>query len=310
MEVIFPLSDVRFEESMVKNAKSGLFRRILGGAAQGAFFFGLAALVASAAFQSDVQGTWHRVIFFALIGALSLGTGHAIGQGALGAVLGGLLGAAVAGATVDRLGVHFTYADTDSPRLSEPLEFAGPTLDDQTFDSRDWKGRVVLVDFWATWCGPCVAEMPNVRDVYDRYHANGFEVVGVSLDKTREKLLGFVQENDIPWPQIFFAGETGWNNPLVRKYGVQAIPATILLDQEGRPTAIELRGRNLEEQVARLLGANLPFSPSRLDRLQLDLARMPRVLTGSILLGCALGACCGAFLQRRGAGSARPATCL
>jgi thiol-disulfide isomerase/thioredoxin len=294
-------SNVRFEESMVKNAESGIFRRVLGGAAQGAFFFGLVALVASAAFQSDVHGTWHRVVFFALIGALSLGTGQAIGQGALGAVLGGLLGAAVGGGGADRLGVHFIYADTDPPRQSEPLEFAGPTLDGQAFDSRDWKGKVVLVDFWATWCGPCVAELPNVRDVYDRYHADGFEVIGISLDKSREKLSSFVQENGTPWPQIFIAGETGWNNPLVRKYGVQAIPATILLDQDGRPTAVELRGRDLEEQVARLLGANLPFSPSRLDRLQLDLARMPPVLTGSILLGCFLGAFCGAFLQRRGA---------
>jgi thiol-disulfide isomerase/thioredoxin len=294
------LSEVRFEESMVKNAKSGLFRRILSGAAQGAFFFGLAALVASAAVHSDVHGTWHRVFFFALIGALSLGIGRAIGQGALGAVLGGLLGAAVGGATADRLGVHFIYADFDSPRLSEPLEVAGPTLDGHAFDSRDWKGRVVLVDFWATWCRPCVAELPNVRDVYDRYHAAGFDVVGVSLDKTRDRLSSFIQENSIPWPQIFFAGDTGWNNPLVRRFGVQAIPATILLDQDGRPAAVDLRGRDLEEQVARLLGGSLPLSPSRLDRLQFDLTRMPPVLTGSILFGCVLGAFCGAYLQGRG----------
>jgi thiol-disulfide isomerase/thioredoxin len=288
---------------MVKNAKSGLFRRILGGAAQGAFFFGLAALVASAAFQSDVSGTWHRVTFFALVGALSLGTGQAIGEGVLGAILGGLLGATVGGATADQLGVHFIYTVAAAPRTGPPLEFAGPTLENRAFNSRDWKGKVVLVDFWATWCGPCVAELPNVRQVYDRYHSNGFEVVGVSLDKTREQLRRFIEENNIAWPQIFFDGETGWNNPLVRKFGVQAIPATILLDQDSRPTATELRGPDLEEHVARLLGASLTLSPSRLDRLQLDLARMPIVLTASIFLGCLLGAVCGAFLQRRGGGA-------
>jgi thiol-disulfide isomerase/thioredoxin len=290
---------------MVKNSKSGLFRRILGGAAQGAFFFGLAALVASAAFQSDASGTWHRVTFFALVGALSLGVGQTVGKGALGAVLGGLLGAAMGGATADQLGFHFTYAEIPRPGTGPPLEFAGPTLDNQAFNSRDWKGKVVLVDFWATWCGPCVAELPNVRHVYDRYHAEGFEVVGVSLDKTRAQLSRFIEENNIPWPQIFFEGETGWSNPLVRKYGVQAIPATILIDQESRPAAIELRGPDLEEQVARLLGTSLSFSPSRLDRLQLDLVRMPPVLTGSILFGCILGALCGAYLQHRGADSKR-----
>jgi thiol-disulfide isomerase/thioredoxin len=288
------------------NTESGILSRSLRGAVSGAFFFGFAALFLNVLFQSGSQASWQRVALFALLGALSLGPGRAIGRGIIGPVVGGLGGAMLGGLVTDRLGAHFVYSAGDRPALGAPLLISGPTLEGRQFNSQDWKGRVVLVDFWATWCAPCRADLPYLRKVYHRYHDEGFEVLGISLDYTRERVLKFTAENDVAWPQVFFPGETAWHNPLVRRYGVQTIPATILLDREGRPAAVEVRGKDLEEYVGWLLGKDLPFSPRRLSELRFDLARMPPVLTGSILFGCVLGANIGAFLQRREAKSRLP----
>lgn len=113
------------------------------------------------------------------------------------------------------------------------------------------KGKVVLIDFWATWCGPCVKELPNVIAAYDKHHAAGFEIIGVSLDKDKSKLDAFVNENKMTWPQ-FFDGK-GWENELAQKYGINSIPATYLLDREGKIIGIGLRGEQLEQAVAAAL---------------------------------------------------------
>ncbi|HZY86294.1 MAG TPA: TlpA disulfide reductase family protein, partial [Gemmataceae bacterium] len=102
---------------------------------------------------------------------------------------------------------------------SKPLDIKYTSVDGRAVDLSKLRGKVVLVDFWATWCGPCVAELPNVRAVYDRYHAQGFEVVGISLDHSRDKLAEYVKEKQVPWPQVFFdeEGKRGWANPLARR---------------------------------------------------------------------------------------------
>jgi peroxiredoxin len=115
----------------------------------------------------------------------------------------------------------------------------------------NYKGRVVLIDFWATWCGPCVAELPNVTKTYEKHHGEGFEIIGVSLDQDETRLTTFLKQKNITWQQ-FFDGK-GWGNKLAAKYGVNSIPATYLLDGEGKIIAKNLRGETLEEAVAKAL---------------------------------------------------------
>lgn len=145
--------------------------------------------------------------------------------------------------------------------IGKPMELAGPTLEGSEFNLKSLKGKVVLVDFWATWCGPCVGEIPGVKSVYHKYKDKGFEVVGVSLDNDKEDLEKFVKEREIPWTQILFEDEKdrGWKNPLARKYGINAIPAMFLVDRNGKVVSTSIRGEKaIEREVKRLLEAPAP----------------------------------------------------
>lgn len=145
-------------------------------------------------------------------------------------------------------------------RAADPLGIgdSAPTLAVKAFIKGEAvkgfeKGKVYVVEFWATWCGPCKEEMPNVRRVYEAYHDKGFEVVAVSLDseKDKQKLLDYCRANNLPWPQ-FFDGK-GWKNEFAVKYSINAIPAMFLLDQDGKVVTTEARGEKLETEVKRLL---------------------------------------------------------
>lgn len=127
-------------------------------------------------------------------------------------------------------------------------DFSEKDVDGKTLSIADHKGKVVLIDFWATWCPPCRAEIPNVVATYKKYHDQGFDIIGVSLDQDREKLLGYTKQNDMTWPQ-FFDGQ-GWQNKLAVKYGIESIPATYLLDGHGVIIAKDVRGEALEQSVA------------------------------------------------------------
>jgi len=115
----------------------------------------------------------------------------------------------------------------------------------------NYKGKVLLIDFWATWCGPCVHELPNVIKAYEKHHPKGFEIIGISLDEDEQKLKGFIKDKNMTWQQ-FFDGQ-GWGNKLAAKYGVQSIPATYLLDGEGKIIGRDLRGEALDQAVSQAL---------------------------------------------------------
>lgn len=125
-----------------------------------------------------------------------------------------------------------------------------PTVDleGKPISLADYRGKVLLLDFWAVWCGPCIGEMPNVKEVYEKYHDRGFDVIGISLDTDEAVLREFIKENQLPWRQIFDGEE--WSGPLAEKYGVRSIPAPFLLDREGKVISVNARDPLLEELVA------------------------------------------------------------
>jgi len=116
-------------------------------------------------------------------------------------------------------------------RLGRPLAFKFTALDGRNVDLEGMRGKVVLIDCWATWCQPCLREMPHVKAAYDRFHSKGFEVVAISSDDDREALEKFVKENRIPWPQ-YFDGK-GELNQFAQQFDVGGIPTMWLVDRKG-----------------------------------------------------------------------------
>lgn len=141
-------------------------------------------------------------------------------------------------------------------RLTLPgkqMELTGTLLDGTKFDWSKYRGKVVLVDFWATWCPPCLVEMPNVKRNYELYHDRGFEVVGISLDRDRGALDKYVEKEQLPWSILYEEGAE-WNHPMASHYGVMAIPSVILVDREGKVVSLRARGKRLNELLLDLIG--------------------------------------------------------
>ncbi len=150
-------------------------------------------------------------------------------------------------------------ADLDTQRRlavgAEPLAFEVTSITGEKLSPAQYKGKVLLLDFWATWCGPCKADMPHVKKVYDKYNKKGFEIVGISLDRSRESLDKYIAQNNIRWPQ-YFDGKY-WNNDIATDYGVKSIPATYLIDRKGKIRYKSLRGRQLEKAVEELIAEKI-----------------------------------------------------
>ena len=134
--------------------------------------------------------------------------------------------------------------------LGKPLAMSFKALDGSKVDLAKMKGKVVLIDFWATWCGPCVKEIPSVKKTYDDLHKQGFEIIGISMDSDKKKLEDFLAKNDMPWPQ-FFDGK-GWKTSLAVEHGISSIPAMWLVDKKGNLVDQNARA-GLEEKVKKYL---------------------------------------------------------
>ncbi|MCB0794684.1 MAG: TlpA family protein disulfide reductase [Flavobacteriales bacterium] len=139
------------------------------------------------------------------------------------------------------------------PVGGEAPDFTQQTPEGNSLSLSQLRGQVVLIDFWASWCKPCRMENPNVKRVYDKYHSKGFEILGVSLDRTKQAWVNAIEQDGLPWKHVSDLGF--WNNAAAQAYGVSSIPFTVLVDKDGKVLDKGLRGQALEKKLAELFGS-------------------------------------------------------
>jgi peroxiredoxin len=139
-------------------------------------------------------------------------------------------------------------------RLQPGQPFINFTLNDtggKPVNFENLKGKYILLDFWASWCGPCRAENPNVLKAYQQFKDRNFDVVAVSLDTKKDAWMKAIKEDGMPWTQL--SDLMGWKSPVAMEYGIEAIPQNFLLDPQGRIVAQNLRGEELAKRLGEIL---------------------------------------------------------
>jgi thiol-disulfide isomerase/thioredoxin len=167
------------------------------------------------------------------------------------------------------IGQHVAILEGLQRRFRLPgnkIKIVGTLLDGTPVDWASYRGKIVLVDFWATWCGPCRAELPNVLKLFHAYHDKGFDVVGICLDDQQESVEKFLRNKQIPWVTLFSTkkSQRGWAHPLATFYGITGVPRAILVDRDGTVVDMNARGEQLAQQLRKRLGE--PLAKARINR--------------------------------------------
>lgn len=147
----------------------------------------------------------------------------------------------------------------------ENPEFAGETLNGSKVDLADMQGKVVLIDFWGTWCGPCVAEFPALRLIYDAFHPHGFEIIGIAADEKETLQDFFTKVDPLPWANI-----ADGDGAIAEKYGIKGFPTILIIDQEGKHVASNLHGKKLVDELV----ARLKLNPADFEGLKAELKKL------------------------------------
>ncbi|WP_240975400.1 peroxiredoxin family protein [Chitinophaga fulva] len=132
------------------------------------------------------------------------------------------------------------------------MNFTQNNVSGKAVQLKDYRGKYVLLDFWASWCGPCRAENPNVLDNYEKYHSKGLEILAVSLDDKKDAWVKAIKDDGLTWEHV--SDLKGWKNEVAKEYNIRAVPSNFLIDKEGKIVAVNLRGEELTKKLEEIFG--------------------------------------------------------